>query len=209
TRSGTTNGWMRWPGQSGHSRSRPSRSRVSATVRRSSAARSSRSRPPRSSSARLRKRAGTSRPCTGSTGIRGRLVRSGRASAGTAAASTCIRVATSGPEPTTFRSTPKRQRSILSTLRFSDADLAYIRANYLTLDDLCAGRAEPPDQVRDLIEQRLLPRPSYVLDDGTGMFPADYFRLADEAGAESLRAHFAARHRAASLAEGAEPEALE
>ena len=94
-------------------------------------------------------------------------------------------------------------------MRFSDADLAYIRANYLTLDDLCAGRAEPPDQVRDLIEQRLLPRPSYVLDDGTGMFPADYFRLADEAGAESLRAHFAARHRAASLAEGAEPEALE
>jgi hypothetical protein len=33
-----------------------------------------------------------------------------------------------------------------------------------------------------LIDDDLLPRPSYVLDDGSEMFPADYFRLADDAG---------------------------
>ena len=42
------------------------------------------------------------------------------------------------------------------------------------------------------------------------MFPADYFRLVDAAGGpEALRTHFAARHRAASLAEGANPGELE
>jgi hypothetical protein len=80
----------------------------------------------------------------------------------------------------------------------SDADVEYIRAHYVTLDELCAGRAESPESVRRLIEQRRLPRPAYVLPDGTGMFPADYFRLVDEAGgADGLREHFAARHRAA------------
>jgi hypothetical protein len=42
--------------------------------------------------------------------------------------------------------------------------------------------------VRSWIDDGLLPRPSYVLDDGTEMFPRDYFRLADEAGGiEPLR----------------------
>jgi uncharacterized protein DUF6058 len=82
---------------------------------------------------------------------------------------------------------------------FTDADLAYIRTNYLTLVELCAGRSETPEQVHELIEQELLPRPSYVLDDGTGMFPTDYFVLVDEAGGPAaLRPHFAARYRAAS-----------
>jgi hypothetical protein len=93
---------------------------------------------------------------------------------------------------------------------FTDADLAYIRANYLTLAGLCGDRTETPAQVQTLIEQGLLPRPSYVLDDGIGMFPADYFRLADEAGGTAaLRAHFASRHRAASQAQGANPAELE
>jgi hypothetical protein len=44
----------------------------------------------------------------------------------------------------------------------------------------------------------VLPRPSYVLEDGTGFFPADYFRLVDEAGGSAkLREHVAARHRSA------------
>jgi hypothetical protein len=43
-----------------------------------------------------------------------------------------------------------------------------------------------------------LPEPSYVLDDGTSMFPEDYFRLPDEAGGPArLREHFADRFRAA------------
>ena len=77
------------------------------------------------------------------------------------------------------------------------ADIAYVRANYRTLEELCEGRAESPDAVRELIAVRRLPQPSYVLPDGTGMFPADYFRLLDEAGGvDGLREHFGARHGA-------------
>jgi hypothetical protein len=98
----------------------------------------------------------------------------------------------------------------MTPMTFSDADLAYIGANYLTLAELCAERAETAEQVQELIEQGLLPRPSYVLDDGEGMFPADYFRLVDAAGGpEALRTHFVVRHRAASLAEGANAGELE
>jgi hypothetical protein len=83
-------------------------------------------------------------------------------------------------------------------VEFTDADLAYVRANYLTLDELCTGRAETPMEVRSRIHEGLLPRPSYVLDDGTEMFPRDYFRLADEAGGvDRLRRLFEERLRAA------------
>ena len=81
---------------------------------------------------------------------------------------------------------------------FTDADLAYIRANYVTLDELCAERVETPSEVRRRIEGGVLPRPSYVLDEGTEMFPHDYFRLADDAGGVNrLRRHFEERLRAA------------
>jgi hypothetical protein len=83
-------------------------------------------------------------------------------------------------------------------VKFTAADLAYIRANYVTLDELCAGRAETPAEMLRLIGDELLPRPSYVLDDGSKMFPADYFRLADDAGGPAaLPQHFAERLRAA------------
>src|SRR5438093_6956706 len=86
----------------------------------------------------------------------------------------------------------------MSGRRFSDADLAYIHREYRTLEDLCAGRSESPAEVSALIDERKLPGPSYVLDDGTPMFPPDYFRLLDEAGGVArLREHFAERHRAA------------
>jgi hypothetical protein len=87
---------------------------------------------------------------------------------------------------------------MLAGVAFTDADLAYIGANYMTLDELCAGRDESPADARRLIEQRLLPCPSYVLEDGTEMYPHDYFRLADEAGGvHRLRRHFEERLRAA------------
>src|SRR5919198_275047 len=70
----------------------------------------------------------------------------------------------------------------------TDADIAYISQNYCRLEELCEGRRESPEEVRALTEERRLPRPSYVLPDGTGMFPADYFRLVDEADwREALR----------------------
>jgi hypothetical protein len=90
------------------------------------------------------------------------------------------------------------------------ADLTYISANFVTLESLCASRPENATEVKALTEQGRLPRPSYVLEDRTGMFPADYFRLIDEAGgANELREHFAARHGAASLAQGADPSEVE
>ncbi len=93
---------------------------------------------------------------------------------------------------------------------FTGADLAYISSTYLTLEALCADRREAVDEVRALIVQRRLPSPSYVLDDGTEMFPPDYFRLVDEAGGvDGLREHFAARHRAATRAQCRDTEELE
>ncbi|HET6627479.1 MAG TPA: DUF6058 family natural product biosynthesis protein [Nocardioidaceae bacterium] len=86
---------------------------------------------------------------------------------------------------------------------FSDADLAYVSAEYSTLEQLCADRAETPQDVHDLIDRGQLPRPAYVLDDGTEMFPPDYFDLLDAAGGvEALPGYFDQRHRAASTALG-------
>ncbi len=98
----------------------------------------------------------------------------------------------------------------MSDTKFTRADLAYLSDGYSTLEALCADRAESAAEVKELIEQGLLPRPSYILDDGTGLFPSDYFRLADEAGGpERLREWFADRHRAASLAHGRTGDELE
>jgi hypothetical protein len=81
---------------------------------------------------------------------------------------------------------------------YTAADLDYLRANYLTLEQVCAERLESPEEIRALIAKRRLPKPSYVLDDGTEMFPADYFRFVDEAGGpEALRPRFAERLEAA------------
>ena len=79
------------------------------------------------------------------------------------------------------------------------ADIAYVRANYIPLDEACAGRSETPDEVRRLIAEAKLPQPSYVLPDGTEMVPVDYFELAD-AGREDFARRF--------LAAGGEPAAL-
>jgi hypothetical protein len=94
----------------------------------------------------------------------------------------------------------------VSEANFSSADLVYLAENFCTLEAICDGRRETPDTVRTLIAAGLLPRPSYVLDDGTELFPADYFRLPDDAGRpERLRAYFAERYHAA----GGRPEELE
>ena len=68
---------------------------------------------------------------------------------------------------------------------YTAADLEYVRANFLSLEELCASRGESVDRTRALIAAEQLPGPSYVLDDGTEMVPRDYFRLVDEAGGEA------------------------
>jgi hypothetical protein len=83
-------------------------------------------------------------------------------------------------------------------MEYTAADLDYLRVNYLTLEQVCSERSESPEEIRALVAQGRLPKPSYVLDDGTEMFPADYFRLVDDAGGpDALRARFAERLEAA------------
>jgi hypothetical protein len=94
--------------------------------------------------------------------------------------------------------------------KFTLADIDYIEANYVTLDELCANRPESPHEVEALIAARRLPRSSYVFEDGTGMFPADFFDLVDEAGGvDSLPGDFAARYGRATRAERVRRDELE
>jgi Family of unknown function (DUF6058) len=80
----------------------------------------------------------------------------------------------------------------------SEADIAYIRTNYRPLAEVCDEHGDRLETIEELIRARRLPAPSYVLPDGTGMVPADYFALVDEAGGvERLRAEFERRHREA------------
>jgi hypothetical protein len=89
---------------------------------------------------------------------------------------------------------------------FTAADLAYIRRDYLDLETACAQRGIAIDDARALIAARVLPRPAYVLDDGTEMVAPDHFALLDEAGApDRVRAGFEERYRAA----GGDPGTLD
>jgi hypothetical protein len=73
----------------------------------------------------------------------------------------------------------------------SEQDTRYIESSFRRLDDLCAERGHDVPAVLSQIEAGLLPRPTYVLDDGSAMVPADYFALADGAGGpEGLRDWF-------------------
>jgi hypothetical protein len=86
---------------------------------------------------------------------------------------------------------------------FTERDLTYLTGEYLTLERLCDARAETPGEVRELVGEGRLPRPPYVLPDGTELFPPDYFVVLDDAGGlEKMRGHFEQRHRAASSAIG-------
>jgi hypothetical protein len=80
----------------------------------------------------------------------------------------------------------------------TDADIHYIRENYRPLAEVCAEHGDRLEAVEALIREGRLPAPSYVLPDGTGMVPEDYFSLVDEAGGpQRLRGEFERRHREA------------
>lgn len=81
----------------------------------------------------------------------------------------------------------------------SDSDIRYVLAEYRTLDQLCAGRTQDVAEVRALIAEGRLPRPTYVLPSGEPRFPPDYFALVDDAGGvDALPARFRARYLAAA-----------
>jgi hypothetical protein len=58
-------------------------------------------------------------------------------------------------------------------------DVAYIESEFRRLEELRAERSMSPSEMHDLRDRRLLPRPTYVLDDGSEMVPQDYFDLLD------------------------------
>jgi hypothetical protein len=77
--------------------------------------------------------------------------------------------------------------------RLADADEAYIRSGHVPLEQVAGRRLE---EVRAAMAAGRLPRPAYVLDDGTEMVAADHLAFPDEAGAD-LAAAFRARFAAA------------
>ena len=84
------------------------------------------------------------------------------------------------------------------TATYTEADLSYLRSNFRTLEEICAARPETAADVRRLIAEGRLPRPSYVLDDGTAYVPPDYFALADAGGGpDKAREEYERRYRAA------------
>jgi hypothetical protein len=79
--------------------------------------------------------------------------------------------------------------------RLAALDDAYIRAEFVALDDLAADRPGGAAAARRDIAAGRLPQPAYRLDDGTDMVPADYFALVDEAGSvDALPGWFQARY---------------
>jgi hypothetical protein len=78
-------------------------------------------------------------------------------------------------------------------LAVSPEDIAYVRAGYVTLDQLARGLGEA-----DWPGTRL-PHAAYELADGSRWYPRDWWRLHDDAGGlDELPARFAQRLRAAS-----------
>ncbi|MFF9499730.1 DUF6058 family natural product biosynthesis protein [Streptomyces sp. NPDC014656] len=75
----------------------------------------------------------------------------------------------------------------------TDADDVYVSAQFVVLEELCAGHGRDVDEVRRLMLGGRLPLPGYLRSDGAEMVPADLFALADGAGgAEVLEAWFTA-----------------
>src|SRR3954470_15390263 len=96
------------------------------------------------------------------------------------------------------RHTPGAMRAFVP---LTPADVEYITAGFVTLESLCTLRPESPEDIRALIGDGRLPRPAYVLRDGTEMFPPDYFSLVDAAGGvDALPAHFERRYLRAAAA---------
>ncbi|MEV0644662.1 DUF6058 family natural product biosynthesis protein [Phytomonospora sp. NPDC050363] len=66
------------------------------------------------------------------------------------------------------------------------ADDAYVTEHYATLDEICAGRRETPDELREHILAGRLPLPGYLRSDGAEMVHRDYLALPDEHGLHAL-----------------------
>ncbi|WP_344534871.1 DUF6058 family natural product biosynthesis protein [Streptomyces albiaxialis] len=91
------------------------------------------------------------------------------------------------------RQLAERFREVNGDHPMTDADDAYVSAQYAVLEDLCAEHGRDADAVRELMLGHRLPLPGYLRSDGAEMVPADLFALAEEAGGvERLEAWFTA-----------------
>ena len=74
------------------------------------------------------------------------------------------------------------------------ADLRYVREEFFSLEQLALHEGIDRHRLERWIEEGALPRPAYLLPDGTAMFPGDLVALARSAGGvDLLPAHFARR----------------
>ncbi|MFZ4157969.1 DUF6058 family natural product biosynthesis protein [Streptomyces griseoincarnatus] len=101
----------------------------------------------------------------------------------------------------------QRFREVNGDHPMTDADDAYVTAQFVTLEELCAVRGRDADAVRRLMLDGRLPLPGYLRSDGAEMVPADLFALADEAGGVDLLEAWFTAHWADPVAGKAEWDA--
>ena len=73
-------------------------------------------------------------------------------------------------------------------------DLEYVRGSYFPLEEIARREQVEPEQLAAWIADGRLPRPAYLLPDGTAVFPPDLLDLVRSAGGlDALPDHFAQR----------------
>lgn len=75
-----------------------------------------------------------------------------------------------------------RFREVNGVHPMTPADDAYVTAQFVALEDLCAAHGRDADEVRRLMLAQRLPLPAYLRSDGAEMVPAGLFALAEQAG---------------------------
>ncbi|MGC4789406.1 DUF6058 family natural product biosynthesis protein [Micromonospora sp. DT178] len=89
------------------------------------------------------------------------------------------------------RQVAERYRQVNGDHSMTEADDAYVSAQFAVLDELCTAHGCDADDVRRLMLDRRLPLPGYLRSDGAEMVPVDLFALAERAGGtDALRAWF-------------------
>ncbi|MET8924914.1 DUF6058 family natural product biosynthesis protein [Streptomyces sp. NPDC003509] len=102
------------------------------------------------------------------------------------------------------REIAERYREVNGDHPMTEADDAYVSAQFVVLEELCAIHDRDAEEVRRLMLEGFLPLPGYLRSDGGEMVPADLFALADEVGGtDGLEAWFTA-HWADPVAGGEE-----
>ncbi|MFF9260936.1 DUF6058 family natural product biosynthesis protein [Streptomyces longwoodensis] len=108
------------------------------------------------------------------------------------------------PETDLKRQLVERFQEVNGDHPMTDADDAYVSAQFVALEELCAVHGREADAVRRLMLQQRLPLPGYLRSDGAEMVPADLFALADAAGGVDLLEAWFTAHWADPVAGKAE-----